>query len=108
MEIAAIVVNVILLICFFVMGSNIGTIKNTLHRMATSGGGGINYSGAYTDGEMQEYLGNNAAALECYNKAYYLLAKYMQKNKHGDLEAKNKKMIEDKIKALGGTVKPVS
>jgi hypothetical protein len=102
-------VGIITLIVFFDMAYKIGTIRDTLKMLDAkiSDNNKIDWRSAYNQGERKEYLGKKDVALECYMDAYFLLHHFIILNPDDEDEdyRSNKKLIEEKIKSLGGTVK---
>ena len=95
-------ISLITLIVFFVMASNIGSIKNILQQEENK-----NYTSVYNAGELKEYVGKDQEALDLYMESYFLVSKLIKNNPKDPVVQKNKDLIVAKIKLLGGQVKEI-
>lgn len=92
-------IGLITLITFFIMSSNVTKIKKLIEHKETN----INYSKSYEIGELKEFQGKKAEALDSYKEALFYVNKFISKNPGCTTELKNKKTIEDKISTLSGS-----
>lgn len=100
-------IGLVLLIVFLVMADNLGKIKRTLDLMRAENR--VNYIKIFNKGELKEYQGKNAEALDCYLEAYYYISKYNPKGKTEKRQRETHwEQVRGKIIALGGTIKEIA
>ena len=112
LEIAAFIsgiINIVMLIVFCVMASNVSAIKKILEAQRVKN---LNWSNAFNNGALKEYQGKNQEALDCYMEAYYRISKVIPTDANdGGVTLRswerNKDAIKSKITTLGGTVKEI-
>jgi hypothetical protein len=106
------IVSFIALMCFFIMGSNIGAIRKQIEKLIKEQETEkqiVNYSKAYNDGELLEYIGKKDDAIFKYKEAHYLISKLIKKigASVGANEKSHLEMIETKLKSLGAEAKQI-
>jgi hypothetical protein len=100
--VASVILNLVFLVVFFVLASNIGSIKRLLQGQQT----GAKYIDAFTLGELQEFKGNKEKALDHYMDSYFFITRFKPQFKNQQIDKeKHLSQITAKIISLGGVIK---
>ena len=89
------IIQLLLIICFFVLVARVGAIKRIMERPSS----GPRYVEFYQQGELAEFLGKRELATEQYRSAQFFISRISAPS---DADRRNQAQIEKKLNELIG------